>query len=268
MTVDRWLAVIGILLTWLVTRYYYRRSEKRRAPTFIVESVKVLVDSGLRKIGGFSVLWERLAQGRDIEVGDDGISEAIIVFWNSGTLPILAGQILEPYTITTRGVPLLNYSVLKSSREVIGMQLSRVGEDGDSLELGFSVLEPGDGVTIRLIFDGPPKTKIVFSGTCLECRKPTVLDPDPIYSLPRFKRLRDTYGVLITSIVGPPAVVVGGLWALGWVVRKLFGQHALDVAQAAVGIIVALLVLWVVGFVLWYQFRRLTAPYLPPDIKE
>jgi hypothetical protein len=118
----------------------------------------------------------------DLEVGHNGISEATIFFWNSGTLPILADEVLEPYTITIRNVPILAHSVLKSSRDVIGMKLSYLGEDEDRLELGFAVLEPGDGVSIRLIFDGPPTSKIAFSGACLESRKPTVLEPDPIYS--------------------------------------------------------------------------------------
>jgi hypothetical protein len=139
MTADRWLWVIGILLSalisWVVTRHYYRRSEKKRAPTFIVQSVRALVDSSLRKRGGFSVLWAN--PGHDLEVGHNGISEATVYFWNSGTLPILADEVLEPYTITTRNIPILDYSVLKSSRDVVGMQLSYLGEDGDRLSWAF-----------------------------------------------------------------------------------------------------------------------------------
>jgi hypothetical protein len=121
MTLDRWLWVIGIvvtsIVTWMVSRYFYKRSDKRRIPTFVVQSTKVLMESGLRSVEDLSVRFGR------IEVGEKGISEAKIYFWNSGAAAILRSEVLQPYTITLRGVPILAYSVLKQSRDVIGLQL-------------------------------------------------------------------------------------------------------------------------------------------------
>jgi hypothetical protein len=272
MTPDHWLWVIGLLLSafisWIVSRYYYRRSEKKRTPTFIVQSVNTLVDSNFLKRGGFSVLWERrYGAGPDLAVGDEGISEATIYFWNSGNLPILADEVLEPYRITIKNVPILGYSVVKSSRDVVGMKLSYLGEDGDGLELGFSVLEPGDGVTIRLIFDGPPTSKIVFSGASLECRKPKILPPNPIYSVPIGKRFRDTYlGILLFALVAGAGA--GLLAALAWVTKRLFGERVQTTFFIGLLCLVGLVMVSAVLVSLWEHFKRMTSPYLPPDIKE
>lgn len=275
MTPDLWLWVGGIflsgLISWIVARHYYRRSEKKRAPTFITRSVKTLVDSTFHKIGGFSVVWKGLAQGRDMEVGTDGISEATIIFWNSGTLPILAEEILEPYTVTMKNVPILEYSILKASRAVVGPKLTRLGDDGDRLELGFSVLEPGDSVTIKIVFDGPHATKIVFSGACLECRKPMILPPDPIYSVPVAKRFRDSYknaAFFVLTVGGGCAGAFGLLGGIAWTVKKLFGEHVADMfVRTLVYLFLAFLFLMFVALI-WEHFKRMTAPYLPPDIEE
>src|SRR5437762_9590846 len=99
MTLDHLLwataVVAGIVGSWLITRHYYRRSVyAKRVPTFIVQSTFPVVVPGLSNIPGLSVA----LRGR--EIGKEGITQARIYFWNSGTLPILQSEILEPYTIS------------------------------------------------------------------------------------------------------------------------------------------------------------------------
>jgi hypothetical protein len=265
MTLDRWLAVIGViasgLLSWIISRYFYKRSDKRRIPTFVVQSTKVLMESGLRSIEDLSVRFGR------IEVGEEGITEAKIYFWNSGAAAILRSEVLEPYTITLRGAPILAFSVLKQSRDVIGLQLSRVGEDGEALELGFAVLEPGDGATLQIVYDGPPKTAIEFKGACLNAPKPTVLPPDPIYSLPVFKRFTNIDRGLLAFAMLPIAVIVlmGGP---AWIVRRYFGDRGLKLFFVfIVGLFFGCTITVIVTAV-WIHLKRMTAPYLPPDVKD
>jgi hypothetical protein len=85
MTADRWLAValvvVSGLITWNVSRYYYRRSDKKRVPAFVVQSTSTLSEPVLSSISGVKLAYD----GED--VGKSGIADAKIYFWNSGTLP-------------------------------------------------------------------------------------------------------------------------------------------------------------------------------------
>jgi hypothetical protein len=224
-TIDRWLTVVGAigipsgLLSWLITRHYYKRADKKRTPTFVVQSTRALVEPGLAAIPGLAV------HHKGLRVGANGITEAKIHFWNSGTLPILRDDVLDPYTITLPA-RILTHSILKSTRDVVGLQASVKDENQPNvLTLDFAVLEPGDGATLWVVYDAPGNAGIEFNGTCLDARKPTVLPPDTIYSMPPFKRLGQTYGRFFLVILVP---VVGGLALSGiqclWVPLSEFRQ--------------------------------------------
>lgn len=262
MTTDRWLTVIGIVascfLSWLISRHFYRRSDKRRIPTFVVRpSRKTLVDPGLKSVDGWSVLLE------DREVGVRGITEAQIYFWNSGTLPILQNEILEPFIISFPE-PILRCSVLKSNRDAIGMGVSvpELIYENKLLLIRFTVLEPGDGATIQVIYDGPPDAQIEFKGACVGAAKPTVLPPDNVYFIPLSKRLFDIYGILL----GVPALAIlfAILIGIGWVVRRFLGEHVLN--GVMIGFFFTVLTLGF-GSMLWDQYKKITAPSTPPDIR-
>jgi hypothetical protein len=262
-TIDRWLTILGIvgsgLLSWIITRHYYRRSDKKRVPTFVLQSTSTLSESVLTRISGLKLTYD----GEDI--GKNGISDAKIYFWNSGTLPILQGEILEPYCISLP-VRILAYSVLKSSRDVVGFSVSHE-KSSDALILQFAVLEPGDGATLVFVFDGPRNTEIKFKGACLDAPKPTVLPPDPIYALPRFKRFGETYGRLL-FVLGVPIVATLGLYGIQRIAHRLLGQRGEDIVSMSIGIGFGLLFAFVIVVVLSQHFKRMTAPYLPPDVKD
>lgn len=259
MTIDRWITLVLAVVSWFVARYYYRRSEKKRVPTFILHSMRALAEPGLCGVGDFALSY------RGAEVGRNGITEAKVNFWNSGQLPILEDEVLETYTISTP-VRILTHSVLKASRDVVNLRPA-LNESQTALALHFAVLEPGDGATLRFVFDGPRNTKIEFNGACLESRKPLVLSPDPIYSLPLVKRFNETYGTMIFPMMVP---LVGGLlvWLFVWATSKFFGQRVLNILETVgVGFVVLVIALSVI-MACWYQFTRLRAPYLPPDVKD
>jgi hypothetical protein len=67
----------------------------------------------------------------------------------------------------------------------------------------------------------------------------------------------------IGPLVGLMLVVFAGRWTIS----KLFGERGLDVAGMVLGTLFGALFVAVIGFVLWYHFRRLTSPYIPPDVK-
>jgi hypothetical protein len=261
MTFDRWLAVIGIVvggvISWLISRYFYRRSDKRRIPTFVLQATKVLAEPELADINDLSVI----CKGQ--EAGRHGVSEALIYFWNSGTLPILQNEVLEPYVISLP-VRILGYSV-KWTRDVVGMQLS-ISEGNSSLTLRFTVLEPGDGAVFRLAFDGPRKTKIEFKGACLDAPKPTVLPPDPIYALRGFRRFIQTYEVVVAALAMLAISLAAG--GVMWGLRRFFGTHVQVTVSWVLFSAFVLLALFGLTYAFIQSVKRMTAPYVPPEIKE
>lgn len=275
MTIDRWLAVValalavlGIPITIFVSRYYYRRSDKKRVPTFIIQSRRALSDPALTKcVSNLNVVH------LGTPVGKDGISEAKIYFWNSGTLAMRADDVLEAYNISLP-VPILSYSITKASREVT--QLKLVHAVPNQLGLSFSVLEAGDGCTFTIVYDGSPNTAIEFNGAVLDSPKPTVLPPHPFYSLPKSKRLMQAYGpivafpvVLILVALIAVAIFGGLVGGVTLILNKLFGpakgQMVLRFLGLSAFVIFILSVIW---SIVWPQIRRVNDPYLPPDVQE
>jgi hypothetical protein len=259
-TVDRFLWVLSLLFAWAISRYFYRRSDKKRIPTFVLQSTKVLLDPELAHISGVSSVCNK------IDLAGSGVVKATIYFWNSGTLPILRDQILEPYTITFPG-PILHDFVTKLSRRVTELVSMPLFDPPNVVTLEFAILEPGDGGTIEVVYAGPVKA-IEFKGACLESPRPMILSPDPIYSLPVLKRITGAYRGLFSFMVAAAAVifVVGGL---NWF-REHYGQQVQELSLFGdlLLILVGLFVLSISGVALWAHIQRLASPYLPPDIKE
>jgi len=140
-------------------------------------------------------------------------------------LTILQSEILEPYTISLP-VRILSWNVLKVSRDVVGLLVSPTDETLKALTLQFAVLEPGDGATLRVAYDGPRKTGMEFKGACLNAPKPTILPADPIYSVPRFKRFSQTYEALLAILISGAVCLI--YFGLAWSMGHLFGQHVQD----------------------------------------
>lgn len=139
MTLDRGSVIAAVtfflsaLVTWLVSRYYYRRSDKKRVPTFVIQSRAILSESGLAAIPGVSL------HCGNVDIGKKGVTEAKIYLWNSGALSILRNEVLDPYTITVPG-RILTHSILKASRDVIEIETHAVGTS--VLAVDFALLEP------------------------------------------------------------------------------------------------------------------------------
>jgi len=257
------LSIVGIfisaLLSWLISRYYYRRSEKKRVPTIIVQTTNTLSEAALTSVPEVTLRYH------DLDIGSEGITEVKIYFWNSGTLSIRKDEVLEPYTVMLPG-RILAHSVLKSTRAVVEMLLRTDTNAPNTLTFDFAVMEPGDGATVRVVYDGPRTKAIVVGGACLDSHRPMILPPNPIYSVPIAKRFRDTYGgigLLLLLVSGAGATVAG----LGWAIKRLFGERVVQIF--ALSFLGLLLVGAGAGVVIsvWEHFKRMTAPYLPPDIK-
>lgn len=266
MTPDHWIAVGGVaasgLISWIVSRYFYRRSDKRRTPTFVVRPQRtILVSPEITSTRIMTVL-----PGHDGEIGNGGITKAQIYFWNSGTLPILSDDVLEPFGIKCPG-EVLDQKIIKSSRAVIGLEASVGDIDKRCLTLKFAVLEPGDGASIEIVYDGPPDREFEFAGACVGAAKPTVLPPDNIYFSSVLSRLSDPSTSILALVVlsfGPILAVIG----VGWLIKRFFGEHVASILGAVlIGVFIIVLALAILTAA-WDQYTKIKAPYLPPDVRS
>lgn len=238
--------------------YFYRRTDKRRIPTFVVSPARrSLVLAELANYKRFSLRYN------GEEVGKNGVTAIQVYFWNSGSLEILSSHVLRPYSISISAGPILSWSVIKTSRELIHAQVVRDGDAPDILRLSFEVLEPGDGTVLDIIYDGPPDVKIEFDGACVGSSRPMILPSDPIYFSSIPKQLMLPVQIVSAWAVGLAlAILIAG--GSNWLAQRILGAQVVEIlfrlfsaGFIAIGILAGLFLL----------YRRVTLRYIPPDIR-
>jgi hypothetical protein len=270
MTPDRWFTiwfsigcvVVGGLISWFWSRHYYRRADKRRSPTFAVgKNQKVLASPELFRIDSISILENGQPKKPTY------IRELLVYFWNSGTLAIQPSEVFEPFTIRLP-YPILQCEVLKTSRPVVRLQVG--AEPLGGLRIDFSVLEPNDGATIRILYEGEEEATPTFRGTCLDVAKPTVLPPADFYIQTRWQRIQNSPLFAVPVMVSGFLVVVGVVKGLSRVANKFPWLH-LDIMGTALLWLffgcAAVLVLFSVIFTISADAKKILSSYIPPDIK-
>src|ERR1035437_2941426 len=266
MNVDRWVALISLVITIgaiLFSIWAYRRGEKRRIPTVVTAPApEVLVKPVVSRLAGFSVT----CNGKP--VGNNGITALFIYFWNDGELPILQSDVFSPYTIFfPKEARILDLAVTKSTRSILGIeaQVTSNGES-DSVVIKFAVLEPGDGLKLQIIFDGPPDSQIIFGGSCIGSAKLRVLAPDWTYFVSRSKRFEDTYMPLVVVLIR--GAIVGCLTGI----INLIGRFVNPSFKRPLGIVLFVLfgfcILWAIGYVFYGWYKKWTAASVPPEIRS
>jgi hypothetical protein len=269
MTPDRWFTVwfsiacvaVGGLISWILARYYYRRADKRRIPTFAVsKKQKVLASPELFGVDGISIL------ENDQPKKPTYIRELLVYFWNSGTLAIQPSEVLEPFTVRLPS-PILQWEVLKISRPVVRLQVG--AEPLSGLRIDFSVLEPNDGATIRIVYEGEEASP-TFRGTCLDVARPTVLPPADFYIQTRWQRIQNSPLFAVPVMVTVGLILVGVAKGLSWIANKLPWLH-LDI----LGTVLVWLFFgcFVAGGLITFitsiskDAKKILSTYIPPDIK-
>ena len=263
MNFDRWLAVVGIaagtvigIVGIVLAIYYARRAEKKRLPTFVVSPKKVSLSSAeLYALDGFKVTY------KDAVIGKSGLTETLVHFFNSGNLPILTEEVLTPFEIEFPFCHVLECSVIKQNRDVTGLTAS-IGTQELSVLLDFALLEPNDGGTVRIVYDGPAEVGVQFKGSCIGASSPTVLPSDNVYFLKPIDRIKPFLMMPLMAVVAAVAglilviVMAGG----GWLLKLLFGQENVGFVF---GVIVAVIVIGGIGS---EMYRRFTAKGVAPNI--
>lgn len=267
MNLDRWLAVVGIatgaligIIGIVLAVYYAKRAEKKRGPTFVVSPKKLKLSSGeLYTLNDFKVTY------KDSAVGKHDLTEILVHFFNSGNLPILTEEVLIPFEIKFPAACLvLDCAVIKQNREITGLTAS-IGSHAQSVLLDFALLEPNDGGTVRIVYDGPAEgVAFTFKGSCLGASSPTVL-PSDIATLQSVQERLKGFAV----IVGSGCLFVGGatitLFGLKWLASRIFSSQR--VGDSIVLGVLGLCFFVVVGNGIWSLLRWLTVKGVPSNIR-
>ena len=266
MNADRWIAVVSLTVgvgAVLFSYWVYRRGEKRRVPTMVAApSTVVLVKPEVSRLKDFSVTHDGKI------VGVNGVTATFIYFWNDGKLPILRADVTSPYTISLpKGVQILNLAVTRSTRPVLGIEAHVVSnEEGtDCVEISFSVLEPGDGLKVQIIFDGPSDSQVVFAGSCLGSSKVRVLTPEWTYFQSRTKRFEATYTPFMIAL--GLVAVCSGLGGLISLAAKFVGPSRQHYLLSGLLVLFGVYALWLAGIVLHGWYKRWSASSVPPEIR-
>lgn len=133
--------------------YFYVQSSRHRDLTYLVHPAKAVVV----KTGQASKLTV-LVEGKEV-LSD--ITVAQIAFWNAGNEPIRREHMLRPFVIRTEtGVPIIEATIRKTSREVVSLELDRSRAPEGRIAASWNILERDDGGIIQVVFAGGPDTAI------------------------------------------------------------------------------------------------------------
>ena len=156
------LAAGGVLLAI----FFYLQSRSYREPYFYLEPERtVLVNRELAIGEKLTVSYAGFANPN----GD--ITAFQCYFWNAGTSPIHAQDVLQPIQVVLQpGTHVLDAGVLRQSRSDIvqfrvSPDLAPDGKPTNTASLSFKIVEKGDGAALQIVYAGGPKAAVHFTGT-------------------------------------------------------------------------------------------------------
>jgi hypothetical protein len=147
--------------------------------------------------------------------GDEVTSDVTAVqvsVWNRGTAPIRDGDVLEPIELSLEPpVPILEVQVTRASRPACGLVWDAGRQAEGVLPLKFKILEPGDGVTLQLIYAGPTDVAVGARGAVVG-QKAVSVAWRPRVSIPEQRPTRGSFiemTLLFAALAG--ATLVAGI---------------------------------------------------------
>ncbi len=136
-------SVIGIILSI----YFFLASREKPELTYFVHPAKAAVV----RTGQSS----RLSVKYDRKVLASDITAAQIAFWNAGSKPIRANEVLSPLVIRTGNkCRILEAKLRKASRDVSQIILDSSNMASGEVAIRWNILEQNDGGVIQIIYAG------------------------------------------------------------------------------------------------------------------
>jgi hypothetical protein len=166
-----WFGILGILIGAGLSFYFYEESNSPPRLSIFVDPIRTPIIDSSR----FSSTTLRVLRPNGTEIKSD-VTATKFYIWNNGRGSIKSTEILEPLLISIKdhNSVVLDYKILKVSRNVVKPVITGNPVDPNrSLMLSFSILEPEDGFTGQIIYEGPPKVEFSISGTIEKIRRIT-----------------------------------------------------------------------------------------------
>jgi len=89
------------------------------------------------------------------------VTASQVAIWNRGRQAIRRAAILQAVTITTEPrAPILEVTIRRTSRDVVGFDLDRTRLAGGEVPLSWNILEQGDGAVVQLVYAAGLDTRI------------------------------------------------------------------------------------------------------------
>jgi hypothetical protein len=135
---------VSIVLSLSLAIYGIHTSHERPSLTYLINPVKTSILSRSTS--------SRLTVKYDsVDVSGD-ITAVQIAIWNAGNKSIHKENILIPLMLSTIDHSrILDVSIRKTSRDIIGLQLDKSKLDSGILKISWKILEPRDGFSLQLI---------------------------------------------------------------------------------------------------------------------
>jgi hypothetical protein len=168
-SIDRLIAIVSVVLSVLVSWYFYRMSQPTRTPTFLVDPVRAVL-----AVGSSSAASDLTIQYRGNPIRQ-AVNVVRVYFWNAGNTPITENEILEPMTITiSPDSEILNARTLKVSHDHTFITFDVQEDKRNRANVNFQILESNDGAALQITYAGPNDAKLEFNGATIGAESPTV----------------------------------------------------------------------------------------------
>jgi len=155
-----WVGIVGTaagIVGLLLTIVFYLRSASYPDLVYLDSTVRTIVV----KQGTTSRLGV-VFDGRPLT---QDVTASQVALWNRGRQPIRRAAVLQPVTITTEPrVPILEATIRKTSRDVVGLDLDRTRLADGEVSVSWNILEEGDGGVVQLVYAGDAGTRIRCRG--------------------------------------------------------------------------------------------------------
>jgi len=200
--------VLGIL--GLVAGYWFYRA------TLSIPALSLL-DAGshprlinVAALGGSPI---KLVRRDGTEVGKN-VYLARLYLWNSGNVPLRRGDILRPLVLSAGRAEILDPKVAVATRpDITGFSIAL--KAGSGLSVDFTLLEPGDGCAMNVLYASGQPVAFSLEGAVLGVKSFAVSDTIPTGDLVMkvVKQVFATLGVLaiIGVVVGLAGFLAGAL---------------------------------------------------------
>ncbi len=167
------IGLIGIVAGILSSYYFYEQSRQMREPVFVPD----LFPSRVLNAEAAAKLPIKVVREDGTPITKD-LFTASVVFWNRGTQPIKAEDILAPVTIELgdSAAELVLARLEKVSRQITGCSIELdKSPHANRAALGFKILEPQDGCIIQLSYLGTRESKFKIAGEFVGVRHITTI---------------------------------------------------------------------------------------------